>query len=93
MQAAAESFAQFGVSDTTMEGIAARAGTSIGSVYQFFPNKRALFVEVAERLLADVRDVASDLFRAEFGVARADFRDEGLVRGIFDNYTIAGRED
>ena len=24
-------------------GIAARAGTSIGSLYQFFPNKKALF--------------------------------------------------
>lgn len=49
--AAAESFAQFGFSDTTMEGIAARAGTSIGSVYQFFPNKRAVFREVAGRCM------------------------------------------
>ncbi len=49
--AAAESFADFGFEATTMEGIAARASTSIGSVYQFFPNKRALFRDVALRAL------------------------------------------
>ena len=35
-----------------MEGIAAMAETSIGSVYQFFPNKRAVFREVAQRAIA-----------------------------------------
>lgn len=32
-----------------MEAIAAKADTSIGSVYQFFPNKRAVFREIALR--------------------------------------------
>ncbi|MCH9688783.1 MAG: TetR/AcrR family transcriptional regulator [Deltaproteobacteria bacterium] len=52
VEAAAQQFARFGVSDTTMEGIAAEAGTSIGSVYQFFPNKRAVFREVALQCIA-----------------------------------------
>lgn len=51
VQAAAESFAEFGFDATTMEGIAATAGTSIGSVYQFFPNKKAVFREVARRAI------------------------------------------
>lgn len=53
VEAAAESFAQFGFADTTMEGIAARAGTSIGSLYQFFPNKNAVFREIAQRCLLE----------------------------------------
>ena len=55
VEAAAESFADFGFEATTMEGIAARADTSIGSVYQFFPNKTAVFKEVATRALDNVR--------------------------------------
>jgi AcrR family transcriptional regulator len=54
VDAAAASFADFGFDATTMEGIAARAGTSIGSVYQFFPNKMAVFHEVARRALETV---------------------------------------
>jgi AcrR family transcriptional regulator len=54
VEAAAESFADFGFDATTMEGIAARADTSIGSVYQFFPNKTAVFREVAQRALETV---------------------------------------
>lgn len=61
VNAAAESFAQFGFSDTTMEGIAARAGTSIGSVYQFFPNKRAVFREVAQRCMEMSRSSYAEL--------------------------------
>ena len=63
--AAAESFARFGFADTTMEGIAARAGTSIGSVYQFFPNKRAVFREVARRCMELSRRSYAELLGPE----------------------------
>jgi AcrR family transcriptional regulator len=55
VDAAATSFADFGFDATTMEGIAARARTSIGSLYQFFPNKHALFREVAQTCLTKSR--------------------------------------
>lgn len=61
MRVAAESFARVGFSQTTMEGIAARAETSIGSVYQFFPNKRAVFREVALRCLEQSRERYAEL--------------------------------
>jgi AcrR family transcriptional regulator len=40
-------FAEEGYEAATMEGIAARAETSIGSIYQFFPNKLSLFNALA----------------------------------------------
>jgi AcrR family transcriptional regulator len=43
IDAAALVFAEEGYKAATMEGIAARAETSIGSIYQFYPNKRAVF--------------------------------------------------
>lgn len=61
MNAAAEAFARFGFAEATMEGIAAQAETSIGSVYQFFPNKRALFREVALRCLEQSRKSYAEL--------------------------------
>jgi AcrR family transcriptional regulator len=44
-------FAQVGYDAATMEEIAARAETSIGSLYQFFPNKKALFAALRTRYL------------------------------------------
>lgn len=55
LDAGAELFASVGFEGTTMEAIAERACTSIGSVYQFFPSKRAVFVAVAERTLERIR--------------------------------------
>lgn len=63
MQAAAELFAEHGFEATTMEGIAARAESSIGSVYQFFPNKRAVFHELAQRCMASSSELFSNLLR------------------------------
>jgi len=64
---AAEVFAELGFDAATMEGIAARADTSIGSVYQFFPNKRALLYAIAiryaervQRLFDEIVDGVSD---------------------------------
>lgn len=49
LDAAALVFAEEGFETATMESIAARAETSIGSIYQFFPNKLAVFEEIARR--------------------------------------------
>jgi len=51
LDAAAESFAEVGADLTTMEGVAKRSGSAIGSLYQFFPNKKVLFRTVVERSL------------------------------------------
>lgn len=42
LQAGAAVFAEKGYESTTMTEVAARAGASIGSLYQFFPSKEAL---------------------------------------------------
>ncbi len=55
LDAAAHEFAERGVEASTIESIATRAGTSVGSIYQFFPNKPALFEAVADKYLEEVR--------------------------------------
>lgn len=52
--AAGELCAERGVDGVTMEAIAERADTSIGSLYQFFPNRDALLQALAERNVADL---------------------------------------
>ena len=60
LDAAALVFAEQGFEAATMEDIAARAETSIGSIYQFFPNKLAIFDDIARRY----RDRARAFFEA-----------------------------
>ena len=57
LDAAAEIFADIGYDAATTDAIALRAGTSIGSLYQFFPNKQALYNAIADRHLARARVV------------------------------------
>ncbi|MEZ4375880.1 MAG: TetR/AcrR family transcriptional regulator [Polyangiaceae bacterium] len=53
VQAAAQVFEADGYEATT-DRIAERAGVSIGTLYQYFPNKNALLVALAERHLAAI---------------------------------------
>ena len=53
-RAAGELCAQLGAEAVTMEAIAERAETSIGSLYRFYPNRDALLEAVAERYVADL---------------------------------------
>ena len=55
LDAAAHEFAELGFEAATTEGIAVRAGTSVGSIYQFFPNKHALFEAIGSLYLDEVR--------------------------------------
>src|SRR3954447_17818634 len=57
LESAANVFAEEGYEAATMEAIADRAETSIGSIYQFFPNKLAVFHALARRYLDRVREL------------------------------------
>jgi AcrR family transcriptional regulator len=53
LEAAAREFAAHGYDGVTTNGIAAAAGISVGSLYQYFPSKEAIAVELARRYRAD----------------------------------------
>jgi AcrR family transcriptional regulator len=55
LDAAARIFAARGYTATTTNHVAESAGISIGSLYQYFPNKDALIVALEERHLLDAR--------------------------------------
>jgi len=57
LSAAAQSFEELGYAATTTNAIAARAGVSIGSLYQFFPNKEAILDALVERYLDELQRV------------------------------------
>ncbi len=55
-------FLEKGVHDTTMSEIAQRAGISIGSLYQFFPQKVAVIKAVHDRFSAELEDFIRQVF-------------------------------
>ena len=65
MQAAAQVFARHGYAAGTTNRIADRAGVSIGTLYQYFPNKDAILIALIERHIQEgeelLRPLLSDL--------------------------------
>jgi AcrR family transcriptional regulator len=57
LEAAAEVIAHEGYAVMTTNRVAARAGVSIGSLYQYFPNKQAILVALLEDHLEGLRPV------------------------------------
>lgn len=55
LDAAAEVIAEVGVDGATTNAIAARAETSVGSLYQFFPNKEAIVEALAARYVEQLQ--------------------------------------
>jgi AcrR family transcriptional regulator len=60
--AAAEVFAEVGYMAATTQQIADRANTAIGSIYQFFPDKLAIFHALEVEYLEQVEDFNRDFF-------------------------------
>jgi AcrR family transcriptional regulator len=58
VEAAAQVFDRHGYAAGTTNRIAERAGVSIGTLYQYFPNKDAIVVELARRHLAQLESTA-----------------------------------
>lgn len=66
LDAAAEVFAEIGYEETTTNAIAIRANTSIGSLYQFFPNKLAILNSLAQYYRTNLSSFLDHTFEAAF---------------------------
>ena len=65
LDAAAEIFAEIGYDAATTHDIANRAETAIGSLYQFFPDKLAIFQALELRHLERVREMTAKVYTPE----------------------------
>jgi len=63
LAAAAQVFERRGYAAGTTDAIAVRAGVSVGSVYQYFPNKDAILVALVERHLEEGVALVSQLLQ------------------------------
>jgi AcrR family transcriptional regulator len=61
LDAAAEVFTEMGYEAATTNAIAIRANTSIGSLYQFFPNKRSILDALANRYRAQLHELLESI--------------------------------
>lgn len=75
LKAGAEVFSEKGYEAATMTEIAARAGASIGSLYQFFPTKELLARALHEAYLADLSSMLEGLRQEVLGQNAADMAD------------------
>jgi len=63
LEAAAQLFGERGYTGTTTNKVAERAGVSIGSLYQYFPNKEALLLALSERHMEESGTALSAVFQ------------------------------
>ncbi|MEQ8268162.1 MAG: TetR/AcrR family transcriptional regulator [Parvibaculum sp.] len=67
LEAAAQIFRTHGAKGATTNRIAERAGVSIGSLYQYFPNKEALLVALMERHIGSSLAMLGGVLQASEG--------------------------
>ena len=78
LDAAAQLFEAADFGSVTTNEIAARAGVSIGSLYQYFPNKAAIVTAIAERHLCEAAALLEDVL----AISRKE--SHGLERTLSD---------
>src|SRR5688572_16842657 len=84
VEATAQVLATHGYEGATTARIAERAGTSVGSLYQYFPTKEALLVAVGERHLRDMLDVFQRLLPENLDEAPLEESIRALVKAALD---------
>lgn len=62
LDSAAALFAEVGYEATTTNAIAEKAGVSIGSLYRYFPDRKAVLSALAERHLSQTRELHDRVF-------------------------------
>ncbi len=71
LDAAAEVFAETGYEAATTNAIAIRANTSIGSLYQFFPNKFAILNALAKRYQVKLNSFLGEAHESDLDTLQA----------------------
>lgn len=90
LDAAAQLFGESGYAATTTNKVADRAGVSIGSLYQYFPDKDALLLALAERHIGE----ATQVLVAEFVALERDRPDlECTLTRLIDAVVALHRQD
>ncbi|HAA29787.1 MAG TPA: TetR/AcrR family transcriptional regulator [Cyanobacteria bacterium UBA8553] len=82
--AAAEVFAEVGYEAATTHAIASRAKTAIGSLYQFFPDKLAIFHALEERHMEQVTAIHAKLMTPE--MAKVPL--EQMIQQIVETFAV-----
>jgi AcrR family transcriptional regulator len=83
LDAAIKLLKRSGASSITTNRIAETAGVSIGSVYQYFPNKRAIFIALHERHIVQVDSVIRRCMTDGAEATLEEFIDL-LIRGMIE---------
>lgn len=86
--ATAQVLASHGYEGATTALIAKRAGTSVGSLYQYFPTKEALVIAVAERHLQDMMGVFATVIPANAAEAPLEGMIRALVKSAVDAHAV-----
>jgi AcrR family transcriptional regulator len=84
VEATAQVLATHGYEGATTGRIAERAGTSVGSLYQYFPTKEALLVAVGERHLREMMAVFESLVPPNVADAPLEEGIHALVKAALD---------
>ncbi|MGW1895331.1 TetR family transcriptional regulator [Streptomyces sp. NPDC002004] len=82
LDAAASVFCRSGYTTASTNAIAREAGVSPGTLYQFFPNKEAIAIELGDRLMQRMRDTYGEAFSP--ADTSAPLRE--LLDGIVDRF-------
>ncbi len=88
LEAAAALFAEIGYDAVTTDDIAARADTSVGGLYRFFPDKLAIFHALADRYFNQLRELFAVLHTPETTSMPLDAYINHLI-DAFDQFVVA----
>ncbi|MCP3138759.1 TetR/AcrR family transcriptional regulator [Pyxidicoccus xibeiensis] len=90
LEAAARVFDRHGYEGATTNRIAETAGVSVGSVYQYFPNKDALLTALHERHFVQIQAIVDEALAATHGVTlREAIR--GIVKAVLRAHRVEPR--
>jgi AcrR family transcriptional regulator len=84
LEAAAEVFAEVGYEVATTHAIATHAGMAIGSLYQFFPDKLAIFHALEERHMEQVTAIHTKLMTPQ----TAQLPLEQMIQQIVETFAV-----